>query len=378
MLAGLRDTMLEKGKRTMRLHCAMLALGAALVAGNLSLAADKRPIDDFGSSSFGSLKADAAEARKKAEAWLATTKGDPAKLKAIWDAPDGSVIDKVTRTLALGEPAVAGLLAEARNEAAPAPTSLPKLITDKSKPAFFRQSLALAYGKALAGRKVYEEALEALALVKPEEAADPAAYFFHKAVCEHALMIKDGADKSIDRLLVDVADSPERYRMVAALMHFDMLTWQEKDLGWIARKMGNIQRRLDLKRGGKNTQKQQKEVLVRLDEMIKKMENDAKSPPPPPGGGGGGNGGACPEGGSPGSGPGTDMSSSPMQDTMGGTASGSGQVDTKRVKEIAETWGKLPEKERAQAMRDLTRAMPAKDRAVIEAYFRELQNKSGK
>ena len=43
--------------------------------------------------------------------------------------------------------------------------------------------------------------------------------------------------------------------MVAALMHFDMLTWQEKDLGWIARKMDNIQRRLDLKRGGKQTQK---------------------------------------------------------------------------------------------------------------------------
>ena len=50
-----------------------------------------------------------------------------------------------------------------------------------------------------------------------------------------------------------------------------------------------------------DTQKQQKEVLVRLDEMIKEMENKAKNPPPPPGGGdGGGNGGNCPEGGSPG------------------------------------------------------------------------------
>jgi len=61
-------------------------------------------------------------------------------------------------------------------------------------------------------------------------------------------------------------------------MHFDMLTWQEKDLGWIARKMGNIQRRLDLKRGGQKTQKEQKEVLVRLDEMIKEIENKQKNP----------------------------------------------------------------------------------------------------
>jgi len=53
-------------------------------------------------------------------------------------------------------------------------------------------------------------------------------------------------------------------------------------------------------------------------------------------------------------------------------------VDTKKVKEIAEVWGKLPEKERAQALRDLTRSMPPRDRAVIEAYFRELQKKSTK
>ena len=65
-----------------------------------------------------------------------------------------------------------------------------------------------------------------------------------------------------------------------------------------------------------------------------------------------------------------------MQDTMGGTASGTGQVDTKKVKEVAEMWGKLPEKERADALRELTRSMPPKDRAIIEAYFRELQQKS--
>ena len=51
---------------------------------------------------------------------------------------------------------------------------------------------------------------------------------------------------------------------------------------------------------------------------------------------------------------------------MGGTAKGKGEVDAKKVKEIADVWGKLPEKERARAMVELTRGMPAKDRAVIE------------
>jgi hypothetical protein len=48
------------------------------------------------------------------------------------------------------------------------------------------------------------------------------------------------------------------------------------------------------------------------------------------------------------------------------------------VKEIAEVWGKLPEKERAKALVELTRGMPARDRAVIEAYFKELARRSSK
>jgi hypothetical protein len=63
---------------------------------------------------------------------------------------------------------------------------------------------------------------------------------------------------------------------------------------------------------------------------------------------------------------------------MGGAASGTGKVDNKRVKEIAEVWGKLPEKERAKAILELTRNLPVKDKAVIEEYFKRLQAKSGK
>jgi hypothetical protein len=50
----------------------------------------------------------------------------------------------------------------------------------------------------------------------------------------------------------------------------------------------------------------------------------------------------------------------------------------KRVKEIAEVWGKLPEKERAKALLELTRGLPAKDRALIEDYFKKFESKSGK
>jgi hypothetical protein len=363
----------------MRVNLLALAVVGVLASGAIVRAAEDAKKSE--ESSFGALKApNATEVRKQADAWLkAVGKADAAsqaKVNAAW-ASDRPLLDKVAAVLAIGDADAARLMAEARDGTKPAPTAVPAILKDRKKPAFFRANLALAYGRALTTRKVYEEGLEALTTVRPEEAVDPAALFFHKAVCEYQLMLKDNAEATIDRLLVDISDSPERYRMVGALMHFDMLTWQEKDLGWIARKMDNIQRRLDLKRGGQKTQKQQKEVLVRLDEMIKEIENKQKQQQGKPGDGNEGN---CPSGGDGGpDAPGTQpQSTSPQKDTQGGTANGSGQVDQKKVKEIAEVWGKLPEKERAQAIRDLLRTLPAKDRAVIEAYLREIQKRSSK
>src|SRR5262249_4488532 len=129
-----------------------------------------------GGSSFGSLKGDAAEAKKQAEAWLKTTKGDAKKFEAIWKS-DAPILEKATQTLVLGDPSLGKLLASAKDADAPAPTDLPKALADKKANPFFRNTLALAYGKALVGRKVYEEGLEALMLVKGEESVDPASLY---------------------------------------------------------------------------------------------------------------------------------------------------------------------------------------------------------
>jgi hypothetical protein len=350
-------------------------ISVTLAAVGVALGADGGQPAGKGSA-FGMLKADAAETRKRAEEWLKSRRASAdvmSRFNAAWDGP-APVLDKVTASLTLGEPAVEKLLADARDEAAPAPTALPELIT-KAPDGFFRSSLALAYGKALAGRKVYEEALEALSLVKPEEAADPATYFFHKAVCEHALMFQDAADRSLGRLTTGVEDVPERYRYVAQLLYFDMQTWQEKDLEWVARKMSGIQRRLALGRGGKQTQRLQKEVLIRLEEIMKQLQN--------PKGIGSPNDGDCPDGGEAEEKPvdryvGMESVRPPKDTPPGGDISGTGAVDVKKMKAMAESWGKLPEKERADAIRELLRTMPAKDRGVVEAYFRELQRRSGK
>ena len=227
--------------------------------------------------SFSLLRAPAPEtARSQAQDWLkGVGKTDAATMKSfeqIWSG-DRPLLDKVASTLALGDPAAAKLLQDARDPDAAAPTSVPNLIKDQKLPVFYRANLGLAYAKALANRKVYDEALEAFKKIRGEDVVDPASYFFHRAVTEHALMMRSEADDSIDRLLIDVMDAPVRYKMVGVLMHYDMAAWQDKDLDWIARKMGVIKDRLDLTRGGPKTRAMQREVLVKLDEMIKELEN---------------------------------------------------------------------------------------------------------
>jgi len=251
---------------------------AVLSAALLGMAAPARAADKAlarESFTFGTLTPPSeAQVRLQAARWLKEQgKQDRQAFDAIWSAKDKPVLDRLAATFALGNKDAAALLKRVHDPKVFAPTALPEVLADAKRSPFFRANLALAYARNLANRKVYEEALETLKLFKAEQTVDPASYLFFRSVAEHGLMLKKDANDSIARLLDDVPAAPERYKVVAALMHFDMVSWKDKDLGAIARKMDNIQRRLDLARGGKKTQKLQKEVVARLDEIIKELEN---------------------------------------------------------------------------------------------------------
>ena len=249
---------------------------ALLVLTSTVVGQEKKP------TSFGALETmSAADAKTKLTAWLKEVgKSDAAtltKLDTIWKDESRSTIDRMADSLALGDKIAASLIAEARDANAPAPIVLPAVFKDEKTSAFYRANLGLIYARALANRRVYEEALDTLKMFQASQVADPAAYLFHRAVCEHAMQQKPEATKTILRLLEEGASiSPDRYKTVATLMLLDMHTWKDKDLGDIARKMDNIERRLEIARGGPETRRQQREVLNRLDEMIKKLENQNK------------------------------------------------------------------------------------------------------
>jgi hypothetical protein len=259
-------------------YLSALALAVLLTGGGHALGDQKKQV------AFGDLEAlSAQDARTRAAAWLQGIGKTDAALKerfeAIWKQPDRTVLDMVSETLTLGDPAAAQLLADARNPIAPAPVKVPDLLKDTKNSLFYRANLGLAYARALSNRRIHEESLDVLKIFRPEQVVDPAAYLFHRSVAEHALLNKAEATTTITRLLDDCSTSPERYKTVSALMLLDMQTWKDKDLGAVARKMENIERRLDLARGGPQTQKLQKEVIARLDELIKELENKAKKKP---------------------------------------------------------------------------------------------------
>ncbi len=349
------------------LASAVVAAGTALTG----FAADPTAkLPDPSLVTFGTLHTmPEADAKAKAEKWLTGLgKLDRAKFDAIWTS-DMPTSEKAVASIVLGKPEAAAALADARDITKDAPTGVPAVIADEADP-FVKANLAAAYARALAGKRVYEEALLAVKGVKAEEVIDPSAFLFFKAVAEHSVAGYQKARKvdavaSLTRLLDDATDTPDRYKMVATLMFFDLQNWSkdEKHLSNIGKLMDSSGRRLDLARGGQTTQDIQKRILFRLDEKIKQLENEAN-----------GNGDGPPADGPPGSAKGLNPNKPARDSDLPNTGPAEGKVDRKTLEEYARVWGTLPDAERIKIAQKMVQDAPAKYKPYVEEYFKALQN----
>jgi len=344
-----------------------LALVAILAAAEPALAQDGKK-----GLSFGTLDAANADTVKtQAEAWLKTagmsdTVGQ--QFEAIWKQSERPVLDRLADSFALGNADAAKLISLVRDPMTPAPTDVPAILKNAELPAFFRANLGLAYARALNNRRIHEEALDVLKLFNAEQVVDPASYLFNRAVSEFSLLQKDEANRTIRRLLEEAGTfSPERYKAVAMLMQLDMVAWKSKDLNDIARKMKDVERRLDLARGGPKTQEKQKEIIARLDEIIKKLENQAKSQCQ-----GQCNGGNCP--GSATSGPASGMNPSAPASTSTSAQGngGTGNVDPVKMAKAFQEWDRLPPRQREEFLQNLTAGMSPRHQEAIRNYFKNI------
>ncbi len=229
----------------------------------------------------------------------------------------------------------------------------PALHTSADQP-FYLHNVRAFYARFLAVMRLYDEALEVSAEIDPAQLVDPATSLFYRAVCEHALLMKEEGLATITTLLENTEDVPLRYATVAELMRHDLETLREKTLGEVARQMADVERRLALGRAGHRVQRQEERIITTLDEIIKKIEQQQ--------GGGGGGGGGQSQGRQP---------SNPAEESYVGGQKGPGEVDPKPIGHEA-GWGNLPEKEQAQVKNMLDKQFPSHYRQAVTEYLRKL------
>ena len=338
----------------MRYFVTFKALIFAILMGYVLNERSARSDDEFAQRASWETP-DYEKTRRKITAWIEAQQIDQeVKTRAtrLWPVTERAtgeqLLNRVTRTVAICDPATNPIV-EFCNEPASG-VEIPKfevLKSEKLSP-LARNNLQLLLGRWLAREQMYDEALEQLAGMSASDVVDPASLLFYQSVVYHRLLKKDEALATLDQLLSG-DDVPIRYRTVAELMKADIEPLEDESLDHIARRMGDVRRRLELGRAGKKVLAVEDGVIESLDKLIKKMEEQQQQQQ----GGGGGGGG------------------NPAKDSriLGGT--GPGNVTKKKIGDKT-SWGDLPPKQRREAMQQISKDYPPHYREIIEQYFKHL------
>ncbi|MFO0813745.1 MAG: hypothetical protein U0796_11030 [Gemmatales bacterium] len=345
-----------------------LLVGAALFAVSIPLQADEKPKapsqvpPSLGAiQNLGQIKAPTLEqARDVVERYVTSQPDGAAKWKTIeplWIASDSrTLLDRTIDSLALADANIQGFVSAIRQQPSTLQLQAP-ILKDERYPAFVKQNIRLFLARSLTNKRLHEDALALLRGLTPESLVDPASYYFYRAVCENKLRLKEDGLVSTHRLMTSMQQSaPERYLVVASLMQDEMLKWEDQDLGDIARRMEEIEARLDNAHGGAKTQQKQKEVVDMLDKMIKDLESQ------------------CQQCNKAGAGAGQPKPQQPAGDSKIMNGAGTGEVENKKLIITAEVWGKMPEKEKVKALEAVNRQLPPHIREAAEGFSKKLQS----
>lgn len=218
--------------------------------------------------------------------------------------------------------------------------------------------LAISYGE----QGHYETAIPLMNIC--EKSVSPELHFqfyFYKAVAEFQTLRRDEALESCRKFYDRFEKPPTRYDALVFQMENDLKKWGADPLADIARKMGEVSRRLETAQGGATTQEKQKKIVEDLDKLIQEAENKGKSDDQS----------GEDQKDSPTKKNGTDQKTPAMESIIMGEK-GSGKIDDKKLRDIAKSWGTLPPKERARVVNEITRELPPKYEQLIKNYFESL------
>lgn len=306
------------------------------------------------------------EIGQQLEQWLNSLPPDAAvrqRVTAAWKAPavqfdEGAMLDRVIASIAAGEPRAAEVVSLLATDGPVQPAKFPFLLEEQTPP-FVRHNLRLAYGRWLSQQAHFDESLEQLNGLTPQQVVDPAALLFYQAVAYHRLLKKEECVTALDKLLENEAHLPRRYLTVAKLMDADIRPLETDSLDEVARLMSDVRRRLGFGHAGKRVRQEEDDVIAKLDKKINEIEEQMKKMP------------------SAGKGAGSAQPTNPAQDSGNFGGKGPGDVDQKKIGSKS-GWGNLPPKEREQALQQISKDLPAHYREAIEEYFRKLSREGGK
>ena len=260
-----------------------LAILGILLLGSSS-AADIKPHQEFAQKATWTQPTPAS-VREQALAWLTARDADAAtraQIEMLWasalaEGNDAHLLDLLAATFAAADPQSRELVticSQPRRQIALVDVAW---LADEKVPAWERNNLRLLYGRWLVQESLYDEALEQLAELKPEDVVDPAALLFYQAVVEHRSLNRDAGLKAITRLLENESSIARRYSSVARLMQADLEALKDESLDHIARRMDDIRRRLDLGRAGPKVRGVEDGVIASLDKLIEEVEKQQQA-----------------------------------------------------------------------------------------------------
>jgi len=300
-----------------------------------------------------------AEVRSRLFAWIEDQTVDSNVIEAakqLWNIETtpgpitaDELLDATLRTAALIDSRVAKLVGQCDRPVGELPLSEVDVVGDQSLPPLVRDNLRLLYGRWLACERLYDEAGEQLEGLTVGDVVDPASLLFYQAVVHHRMLDQARGLAAIEKLLRGPTDTPRRYVSIAGLMQVDLENLEDESLDHIARRMQDIERRLDLGRAGEKTREVEDGVIASLDKLIDEMEKQQQNS------GGGGAAALQP--------------SAPAEASRIMAGKGPGEVDPKAIGSES-GWGDLPPKQREAALQQISQQFPSHYRAAIEQYFR--------
>lgn len=359
--------------RTLHLACRMAVVCACLLIGaGPSVAQDSdgsAPSGDSASSDDSAPsdpvtfeRMPVQQVRDEVLKWLASTSADAVLLdqqKQIWESSETltqmsaeEILDLTVESFATADPAVRQLL---QGSYGTGPVDEPVYEGIRSAP-FFRNQVQLFRGRWLVQHRFYDEAGPILSKLKPDDVVDPAGLLFYRALCQSELLQKKEALDSLSLLLNNTLDVPDRFRIVAELLHKDLSARGDKGLDKVAQLMKDVERRLDLGRSGEKTQDQEDAVIAAFDQLLEEMDQQNQQQ-------NGGGGGGSSQQNQPGNQGAADsvIKGSPAE----------GIADRKELKENGK-WGMMDSKAEAKARELIRQKFPPNFLDQIGRYTRKL------